>query len=176
MCLDQLAADREASPRPPAFVVTKGWNSRSATSGAIPGPVSATAISTASGNACVVTIKVLGGARLHRLSTALRTRLMIHLADLDPIEHQRPGRRVQFHRPAHALMRRADQSEFDRLPDHTVDVLTPARGAALGDMVAQPPDHFAGACGLLADPLDDFAHSVRIGIRAPQHPTEGARA
>ena len=33
---------------------------------------------------------------------------------------------------------------------------------ALGDVVAQPPDHFTRAVCLLADPLDDVAHAIRI--------------
>ena len=47
--IDDRAADRQADARcPPGLVVTNGWNSRSATSGASPGPVSATVISTRS--------------------------------------------------------------------------------------------------------------------------------
>ena len=49
------------SPSPPAFDVTNGWNSRSATSAAMPGPVSATAISTASGSGPRRNDQVSGG-------------------------------------------------------------------------------------------------------------------
>ena len=58
--------------------------------------------------------------------------------------------------------------------DHGVDVLAPTRGVALGDVLAQPPDHLAGAHGLLADPLDDVARAIRIRVRGRQHPAERA--
>ena len=76
---------------------------------------------------------------------------------------------------AHALIARADQSQLDRFGDHRVDILLPARRAAFGHVVAQPADHVPGARGLLADPLDDVAHALGIGVRSRQHAPQRAR-
>ena len=109
------------SPSPVGFEVTKGWNSRPAISGAIPGPVSATAISTAPGRACVDTVssRVLLASIA---STALRTRLMITW----PIWMRSSiatDRQIQRDRYSHPAMLRADQPEFHCLAHDSVDVL-----------------------------------------------------
>jgi hypothetical protein len=72
-------------------------------------------------------------------------------------------------------MARTDQSKFDRFGDHGVDGLVPTRRAAFGHVVTQPPDHIPRPHCLLADPLDDVAHALRIGVRSRQHAPQRAR-
>ena len=109
---------------PCALVVTNGWNSRSAISGAMPGPVSMTLISTSSSSIMRGLDRQLAPrAAFHRLD-GVADEIDQHLLDLNLVDqHVAAGSAPMRKRTVDAALLGADQRERARLLDQLEDVL-----------------------------------------------------
>ena len=130
---------------PLRLVVTKGWNRWLATSGASPGPVSATLTSTTSPAPAALAISSLrsvGGLdhALHGVADQVDQDLL----DLDAIGQHQIGLGVEPERRGDAGLPRADQGKRAGVLDQLGEVLDPPVAFAAGHELSQSADDVAG--------------------------------
>ena len=124
-----------------ALVVTKGWNSRSASSGAMPGPVSATLdLGHYRPRASRVAMVSSRRSTASIASIALRTRFSTTCWICTPVDEDRRQAVVEFERDADPRLPGADQGEGERFLDQLVEALGAALGFAFADELAQLAD------------------------------------